>query len=70
MAEELVFRIKDRQVLQNLVNDVETMYREIKDINPNIHPIQLHTKIRWQSQMAITLDFLQKLLPAPNDPEK
>lgn len=66
-SQELVFRIKNRQVLEDMVNNLRTTYYELRDANPNMRDIQMHSKLRWQSTVQSTLEFLEKLLPPPTE---
>lgn len=59
----ITVRLRDVEQVLRLYTRLEEVIAEMEAANPNNHPIQWHSKAKWQQVVMDATEFVQKLLP-------
>jgi len=62
-ATSLTIRLHNPERLRDQLEQLKSFRAEIQSVNLNNTPLQWHTKLRWEEQLARVVDFFQQFIP-------
>ena len=66
-SKNLVIRFNNPDTLRGYIARLDDLRKDMQTVNLNNHPLQWHTKLRWEEELFRLHEFFQKMLPEEAD---
>ncbi len=67
-SKNLVIRFNNPDTLKGYIQRLDDLRKDMQSVNLNNHPLQWHTKLRWEDDLMRIVEFFQQMLPV-EEPE-
>ena len=62
-SKPLVLRFANPDTLEMHIQRLKVLREDMQSVNLNNHPLQWHTKLRWEEELYRLYQFFSKMLP-------
>ena len=62
-SKNLVIRFNNPDTLKARIQQLEDLRKDMQSVNLNNHPLQWHTKLRWEDELLRITEFFQQMIP-------
>ena len=66
-SKNLVIRFNNLDTLKGYIQQLDDLRKDMQSVNLNNHPLQWHTKLRWEDELMHIAEFFHKMLPVEED---